>query len=73
LAFVPSSIPMFFVNDPTLFVSLDDDSEDANTSTPTHFPLLGSIENEPTLAPLLPEWAHITWEAIGDVVSDPIG
>jgi hypothetical protein len=55
-----SSIPNFYVSDPILVSSSDDDSEDENPPLPTHLPPVGSIEHEPTPTPPLPRWVHTT-------------
>jgi hypothetical protein len=56
---VSSFILNFYVSAPILVSSSDDDNENENPPLPTHLPLVGSIEHEPTLA-------------IADLVGDPL-
>jgi hypothetical protein len=69
--FVPSSLPIFSINDPTLVSSSDDDSEDENPPLPSHLPPVGSIEHEPAPTPQLPRWVHTTREVANDLFDDP--
>jgi hypothetical protein len=69
---LPSSLPNFFVSDPTLVSSSNDDSEDENPPPPAHLPPVGSIEHELAPAPPLPKWVRTTQETVGDLIGDPI-
>jgi len=60
LTSMSSSLPNFSVSDPIMVSFLDDNSEDENQTFPTHLLPVESIEHEPTLAPILPKWVHIT-------------
>jgi hypothetical protein len=60
--FVPSFVMVSFS---------DDDNEDENTPLPTHLPPYESFETTPTPSPPLSIWVCSTWEATGDIVSDP--
>ena len=42
----------------------DDDSEDENPPSPAHVPPISP-------APILPQWARSTYEAVGDLASGP--
>ena len=69
---MPYSRPNTFVGDIILVTSSDDDTEDENPPPLAHLPLVGSIEHELALTPLLPRWVCTRQEAVGDLASDPI-
>jgi hypothetical protein len=50
----------FFISDPILVSSSDDDNEDENPYPPAYLSLVESIEDEPSLAPPLPRWICTT-------------
>ena len=54
-------------NNPSLVISLNDDSEDENTPQLGQNPLLENM-----LAPQLPRWVRSTWGAASNIVNDPI-
>jgi hypothetical protein len=59
--FVSSSPIKFFVSDPILISSLDDDSENGNPRFSSHLPLVVSIEHEFALTPLLSRWVLLSF------------
>jgi hypothetical protein len=68
-AYDPSSA---FALSSILVSSSYDDSEDENPPLPAHLPPNESFVPEPAPAPPLPRWVCSTWEAVGDLVSDPL-
>jgi len=67
---MPYSLPNFPISDTSLASSSNDDSEDENPPLPTHLPLVGSIEHEPTPTPQLPRCVHTTQEINSDIVGE---
>jgi hypothetical protein len=70
-SYIPSSLPNFYVSDPTMVSSSDDNNKDENRPLFFHLPPIGSIEHEPAPTPPLLKWAPTTREATSDLVNDP--
>jgi len=71
LVYIPFSLPKFYVSDPILVSSSNDDNEDENPPMSAHLRPAEPIENELASTLMLPRWVHSTHEEADDLVGDP--